>query len=126
MEPAWSPGLRRGRLLPIGTAIRSRTAKPQRARPLRMVDDPKELRHKQEVREQEDVLRQKDHTTTGSRGLQQWGEQGGDESTSSEGLGGEDHHGVASMGTAERQARIGGLAPGSPKKLRTINPEKDE
>lgn len=58
---------------------------------------------------QEEVLSKKDHVTQGSRGLQQWGGQGEDESA--EGIHDAAQHGNASMGTAERAARIGGMAP---------------
>lgn len=88
-----------------------------------MADKPKE---RQGAREQEDVLQKKDHTTSGSRGLQQWGEQDGDGSEHAEGLTGHGRHGNASMGTAERQAHIGGLAPGAPKNPRALREDEDE
>lgn len=65
-------------------------------------------------REQEDVLEHKDHTIQSDRGLQQWGEMAQEDPEHDKGLEGEmaGQYGEASMGTAARQARIGGLAPG--------------
>lgn len=65
-------------------------------------------------REQADVLERKDHVLRSGRGLQQWGDTGTSGEDRNEGLHGDPSgaYGEASMGTAERQAGIGGLAPG--------------
>lgn len=72
-----------------------------------------ERREADNPKEQEEVLEKKGHVTeTPERGLQQWGDEGPD--VHDEGIhgGAAGGYGDASMGTAERAASIGGLAPG--------------
>lgn len=94
-------------------------------------ESPKENKDnatKNNEREQEDVLEHKDHVIRSDRGLQQWGEMAQEDPQHGEGLHGEmaGQYGDASMGTAARHARIGGLAPGYKPGEGIIDVDEDE
>lgn len=84
-------------------------------------------------KEQEDIVAKKGGVTKSDRGLQQWGDPMGEEDPDhSEGIhgGATGQYGDASMGTAERAAKIGGLAPGyepgEGKSKKREHPDTDE